>query len=362
VNRKTAGTPRVSVIIPMYNAASTIARTLRSAQAQTERDIEIVVVDDGSVDDGPRIVRAAMAGDPRIHLHTQANAGVAAARNLAISHARGTYIAPLDADDLWMPRKIALQLEALARAGEATAFAYCYFDEIDARDQSLWQGPRKRIDGPALEELLAQDVVGNGSNALMRADFVRQVGGYDPLLRQAGGQGAEDWQVALRLAELGPIVCVPEVMVGYRRTRGNMSGDSLQMLRSARLVAEPFRQRYPDLAPMIDVHIEHRRRWLLARALSEGNLAGIIAMSRDIGQPYDLARQLRWIARPVVRHLASSVLYGIKLRRRRRFGTGSAEGLVGEQFADAAPAGGRRVAEPIPEDAPGNPAETQRRQ
>lgn len=325
-----SGVPRVSVIIPMHNSASTIGRTLLSARAQTERAIEIVVVDDGSTDDGPGIVRAAMAEDPRIHLHTQANAGVAAARNSAIALARAPYIAPLDADDLWMPRKIALQLEAFERAGPDTALVYCYFDEIDADDRFLWHGPRERIDGPGLEALLARDVVGNGSNALMRTDLVRQVGGYDATLRQAGGQGAEDWQVALRVAELGPIACVPEMMVGYRRTRGNMSGDSLQMLRSARLVAEPFRRRYPDLAPCIDAHVDNRRRWHLARAVSEANMRGIAAMSRDIGAPLKLALLMGSIALPVARQLGSALFNRLGLRRRRHFGIGSGEAALDE--------------------------------
>jgi glycosyltransferase involved in cell wall biosynthesis len=100
----------VTVVIPVYNGECFIDRTLASALAQTYDPLEVVVVDDGSTDRTPIIVEAAAARDNRIRLLRAQKSGVAAARNLGITEARGKLIAPLDADDLWHPEKIARQV------------------------------------------------------------------------------------------------------------------------------------------------------------------------------------------------------------------------------------------------------------
>ena len=101
------GSPRVSVIMPAFNAGRTIDAALQSVFTQTYRDVEVIVVDDGSTDDTPD--RVAAWGE-RVVLLRQANAGPAAARNRAIRHARGQLLAFLDADDLWLPTKLARQV------------------------------------------------------------------------------------------------------------------------------------------------------------------------------------------------------------------------------------------------------------
>jgi glycosyltransferase involved in cell wall biosynthesis len=105
--------PLVSVIIPAYNASVTIERTLRSVLAQTHGHLEIIVVDDGSIDDTAAIVERISREDPRIILLQQPNQGVATARNVSIDHARGEFIAPLDADDIWHPSKIEKQIAVI---------------------------------------------------------------------------------------------------------------------------------------------------------------------------------------------------------------------------------------------------------
>src|SRR5882724_12888422 len=97
----------ISVIIPAHNARAFIADTLASAQAQTYENLEIIVIDDGSTGDTATIVEAIAARDLRVRLLHQQNQGVASARNFAIRESLGTLIAPLDADDLWHPEKIA---------------------------------------------------------------------------------------------------------------------------------------------------------------------------------------------------------------------------------------------------------------
>ena len=97
----TSDHPRLSVVIPLYNKAGQIARALDSVRTQTVRDIEVIVVDDGSTDGGADIVQA--CGDARVRLHRQPNGGVAAARNQGVALSRCPLVAFLDADDAWHP-------------------------------------------------------------------------------------------------------------------------------------------------------------------------------------------------------------------------------------------------------------------
>ncbi|MBR4996595.1 MAG: glycosyltransferase family 2 protein [Bacteroidaceae bacterium] len=117
----------ISVIIPLYNKKDSIATALDSVLAQTYQDFEVVVVDDGSADDGAAVVE--QYTDPRIRLIRQTNAGVSAARNRGIAEARGEYVAFLDADDEWRPEFlaeiVALQQEFPECRAQATSYVQC---------------------------------------------------------------------------------------------------------------------------------------------------------------------------------------------------------------------------------------------
>lgn len=120
----------VSIITPAYKAEQVVAETIRSAQAQSYPHWEMLVVDDGSPDATAGVVAGFAAADPRVRLIRQANAGPAMARQKALDHARGRYIAFLDSDDLWLPAKLERQLAFMAR--ERAAFSYTAFRRICA--------------------------------------------------------------------------------------------------------------------------------------------------------------------------------------------------------------------------------------
>ena len=221
----------VSVIVPMFNAAATIGQTLRSALAQTHADLEIIVVDDGSTDEGPQIVAELAAQDARIRLIRTPNGGVAAARNVAIDNAKGALIAPLDADDLWEPRKIELQVARLEDAGEAAVLAYAWFAPIDSVDRVIAPPAMPMVEGPAYYRHLDWNFISNGSSPLVRAEAMRAVR-YDPGLRAAGVEGCEDYWMQLQVARLGEFVCVPACLVGYRKVGGSMGANVARMLKS----------------------------------------------------------------------------------------------------------------------------------
>ena len=243
-----AESPLVSIIVAAFNAAATIEETCRSALAQTYPSIEVLVVDDGSTDTTADIVTELAAADPRLRLIRQPNLGVAAARNCGIAAARGELLAPLDADDLWAPGKIAAQVARLAQAGSDTALVYCWWAWIDEHNSVLDRSPPWRIEGRALQRLLEINVTGNASVPLFRRSVVLELGGYRSQLRDDGCQGCEDWDLALRVAERHRVAVVPEVLVGYRRRSDSMSTQDDRMWRSRAAVAQSIAMRNPSIS------------------------------------------------------------------------------------------------------------------
>src|SRR3982751_6357589 len=106
--------PAISVITPAYNVAEFLSATVASAHAQTWHDFELLIVDDGSTDDTQAIARSWERADPRIRVFTREDGGAAKARNTAIEHARGQYLALLDGDDLWDPTFLESQMRIFA--------------------------------------------------------------------------------------------------------------------------------------------------------------------------------------------------------------------------------------------------------
>ena len=156
----------MSVLTATYNAAAFIEATLASALAQTFEDFEIVVIDDGSVDDTRVVVERVMQSDPRIRLIRQDNRGPSATRNRGIGEARGALIAFLDHDDLWLPGKLALQV-ALLDEHPDVGVASCYSAVIDRDHRCLgW-----RLGGDATGDVYSGDArVGHGLGGQRRPD------------------------------------------------------------------------------------------------------------------------------------------------------------------------------------------------
>jgi len=268
----------VTVVIPAYNAARTISETLRSARAQTHRNLEILVVDDGSKDETAAIVAYHAAKDSRIRLIAQANAGVAAARNRGIAEAKSDLVAPLDADDLWAPTKIEKQLQAMTRGGEKVALVYTWFAVIDEQGNVNDLDHQPRDSGQVVRRMCRGNLVGNGSSPLMRKQAILEAGGFESSLRAAHAQGCEDLLLYFRISERHEFAVVPEHLTGYRRHAETMSEDSLQMLRSYQLVTQEMYRKYPQYAEEIHAGETDLADWLIRRALRRLRLGAAIGI------------------------------------------------------------------------------------
>jgi glycosyltransferase involved in cell wall biosynthesis len=240
----------VSIVIPAFNAAPFIERTLRSACAQTHAAIEILVVDDGSTDDTAALVERLAASDARITLFRKPNGGVASARNLGLQQARAEWVTFLDADDLWHPSKVARQLKYVkGRAlNDGGAAVMTYNWPIDAHDRIAGVPfPPTGLELYSLPSHLVIHPVGNGSNILVRRDIALAVGGYDPSYIAIDAGGCEDLDFELALTALYPIGVLREFLVGYRTHDGNMSSNLPRMARAMAEVTRRHIERHPQL-------------------------------------------------------------------------------------------------------------------
>ncbi len=209
----------VSVIIPTYNRSNIVHEAIESVLAQTYTDIELVVIDDGSTDDTLLQLRKY---DGRITVHSQDNAGPAAARNLGITKCSGDLIAFLDSDDIWHTTKIERQVSLLNRVGTSVP---CCLTNIEMRwndrritsfdnswlhpdiDEGIWTN---------VSEVLATRFVLFNQAVMIRRLALERNGYFDASLRIL-----EDGDLALRLSSAGPWAFISEPLVVWRETSGS---------------------------------------------------------------------------------------------------------------------------------------------
>jgi glycosyltransferase involved in cell wall biosynthesis len=203
------GAPRVSVIVPVFNAGDDLTQALESVAAQSVRDLEVVLVDDGSTDARTVALLDAAARRPGTTLHRTSNRGPAAARNLAIEHARGAYVLPLDADD-WLAPEFLAKTVPMLDAEPGIGVVHTWVGLVGGH-HGTW-----RTGSFSLPELLVRCTIHVCS--LYRRELWVDAGGYDP----GFVEGAEDWDFWLTAAARGwKARTVPEVLAYYRRGAGS---------------------------------------------------------------------------------------------------------------------------------------------
>jgi glycosyltransferase involved in cell wall biosynthesis len=198
--------PRVSVVIPSYNRREFLLEAVDSVLAQTYRNWELIVVDDGSTDGTGEALRQY---DGRVRYIHQPNQGVSAARNRGLELAEGEFIAFLDSDDLWLPEKLRIQVGFMDDNAEAHI---CYTDEIWIR-RGVRVNPRKRHakhSGAIYPHCLPLCII-SPSSVIMRRSLFEEVGAFDPALPVC-----EDYDLWLRIASRMPIPWIPHQLIVKR--------------------------------------------------------------------------------------------------------------------------------------------------
>ncbi|MEM6560325.1 MAG: glycosyltransferase family A protein [Planctomycetota bacterium] len=210
----------ISVTMPAYNAAAFLGVAIQSILDQTHRELELIVIDDGSSDQTLAIARGFAERDGRVVVLETPHGGVSAARNAGIAAARYPWIAVMDADDVAAPHRLARQLEAADREPGVVMWASHVWD-IGPTGEKFGVDAKGPPDVAAFEELRAggELVMLKHSTVMFRKADAEKVGGYDSRF-----DSAEDAEFFDRMAELGPIVSIPEPLVSYRR-----HGESLTM-------------------------------------------------------------------------------------------------------------------------------------
>lgn len=272
--------PRVSIIIPSYNAANFLGATLESCRVQTWPGVEIIVVDDGSQDGTVAVARSF----PEVVCITQANQGTSAARNAGIAVARGDFLVFLDHDDLLLPDAVRTGV-AMFRDHPEASFVVGAAQLIDAEGGLCARQPTGLVpEGPVTyTQALYPYLRTPPALAMFRADLVRHLGGFDAELRCYG----EDYDFYLRHLRVAPAWRHHVLVAQYRRHAGNASSGLPRMMTG---ILDVHARQRPEIAddPVLLAHWMAARRawqyyygrWLPAytlRRLGHGDIPGMAA-------------------------------------------------------------------------------------
>lgn len=207
--------PKISVVVPAYNAQQTILETISSVLQQNFSDFELIVINDGSTDKTLELLETVQ--DSRLKVYSYPNGGLPTARNRGINCAQGEFISFIDADDLWTPDKLELQLKALQQNPQA-GVAYSWTICMGNNGNSFHPGVTESFQGNVYPNLLVGNMIASGSNVLIRKEAIESVGYFDESLKSC-----EDWDYWLRLAPKWDFVVVPKPQIIYRLSSGAMS-------------------------------------------------------------------------------------------------------------------------------------------
>jgi teichuronic acid biosynthesis glycosyltransferase TuaG len=245
--------PMVSVLMAAFNAAEFIGPAIESFLDQTYRASELLVVDDASTDGTASIVERYAEKEPsRVRLiRLGTNGGPCRARNVALDHARGEFIAWLDDDDLWLPSKLEEQIRVLLERPEV-GLVYSYFDTFDSESEATidWPDGRRDIEGDILADLFFVGCFIGSVTTLWRRSALET---RQRRLRDRDFSFGDDYWLWLTIALDWQVARIPRVLARYRRHAGNFSartaagaGHLLQVT-----LLEEFLAQFPDASPRL---------------------------------------------------------------------------------------------------------------
>jgi glycosyltransferase involved in cell wall biosynthesis len=264
--------PLLSVVIPAYNVATYVADAIASALDQSLRDIEVIVVNDGSTDGTATVLRGfeEQRRDLRLRIVHQENGGLAAARNRGIRESRAKFIGFLDADDLWHPEKAAKQVALMSSDCTIGISFSCssLIDDSGARLDGMLVPARAE---PTLWDMIRANQVGNGSSPVVRRSCFVNAGLFSPELRSC-----EDYEMWCRILYQGDFraVLLPEPLTVFRLRKSSLTHAFPEFLQFANMAITRLQATMPEVPDRIfrEGHAELYR--LMAwRAATSGHRA-----------------------------------------------------------------------------------------
>ncbi|MBT9311111.1 glycosyltransferase family 2 protein [Leptothoe kymatousa] len=273
----------VSVVIPVYKAEDFVGKTIHSVLGQTYKELEIIIVDDGSPDRSIDVCRG--FDDPRIKIIQQANRGLAGARNTGIRNSIGDYIALIDADDLWTKDKIEKHVAHLESSPEI-GISFSYSELIDEHDKStgLKQIPTK-IKDITPPYILRRNPIGNGSTPVFKREVFKDIefkanlyGTEETFYFDESFKRAEDVECWLRIAVETKWGCegIPELLTLYRVNPGGLSASVLMQYEYLEKIIDKYNSAYPEIfSDVVSLAKAYFQRYIARRAVSmrDGTLA-----------------------------------------------------------------------------------------
>jgi len=254
--------PTVSVIIPTYNRAHLIERAIQSVLNQTYQDFEIIIVDDGSTDNTEEVIKEFQEKDKRVrYIKHNTNKGGNTARNTGLKSIKGEYVAFLDSDDEWLPKKIEKQLEVFKNSKDRKlGFVYCgaFFIKEDSKEKITEILPKKR--GYLFKELLERNcITGGGSSNLIKKEVFEKCGNFDECeeLRKGGAQEYEMW---IRIAKNYDFDFVNECLIKYTvNLKGTTASSKLENKgRAYEYIVNKFFEEYKKYPKILS----NKLRWI----------------------------------------------------------------------------------------------------
>jgi glycosyltransferase involved in cell wall biosynthesis len=235
--------PRVTVLMPAFNRESLVGESIASVLSNDFTDLELLVVDDGSTDGTAAVLNDWAQRDSRVVvIHSPENRGIPAALNLGLAHARGTYIARLDSDDLMLHGRLHAQ-SAILDARPEVVLASCAYEIIDSEGRHIatwWSDQPHEVIAFLLH---FYNIVGGGGQVMFRRDEVLALGGYDVRY-----PSSEDYDLWVRLLRTGRIETVPAIGM-RKREHGRQSNTQYAAVKRANWSAimrsslEPYLER-----------------------------------------------------------------------------------------------------------------------
>lgn len=279
--------PRVSVIMPVYNVRHYVAEAVESVLGQTFPNFELLVVDDGGSDDSIDIVRTFK--DARIRIISQANRGLAGARNTGIAHAKGEYIALLDSDDRWLRDKLALHVIHLDTNPDV-GLSYSGSRLIDASGCPLRQAQRPQLGEVRAQDILCRNPVGNGSAAVIRRSVLDLVAfahreepertcWFDEDFRQS-----EDIELWMRLALLADcrFEGIAPLLTEYRIVAGGLSANVTRQFATWLAMFDKVSANAPTFAAQHGARARaYQLRYLARRSVQMGDGSFALMLVRE---------------------------------------------------------------------------------